>query len=96
MPLFQKIKPIEARRFDPLRDYRGAVAVLEWAGARWVTPINQLPNTYAAVLSTLEDGPDAQVPHYIEPGDWVARNPGGEFYAIKPSVMAETYEEVSS
>jgi hypothetical protein len=91
VPFFRKITPIEARHFDPEHDYVSALEVMRWAGMRWaVRPVR--PDNYAAIIPTLEDGPAAQVPHYVNPGDWIARGDGGEFWPIKPGRFAATYE----
>jgi hypothetical protein len=39
-------------------------------------------------VNTLEGG------HIVCPGDWIIKGVKGEFYACKPDVFAETYEEV--
>ncbi len=39
-------------------------------------------------VDTLEGG------HIVCPGDWIIKGVKGEFYACKPDVFAETYEEV--
>jgi hypothetical protein len=39
-------------------------------------------------VDTLEGG------HIVCPGDWVITGVKGEFYACKPDVFAETYDEV--
>jgi hypothetical protein len=94
MPFFRKIKPIEARHFDPVGDPDGAREVMEWAGLEWAPSTIPGVPSLDAIVPTLEDGPEAQVRHYISAGYWVIKNPGGEFYGIRPDIMADTYEEV--
>ena len=90
MPNFRKIPVvIEARLFDPSTDLVEAVAALEWCGAK------DGPNG-GIVIPTPEDGPDAQVAHYVTPGDWIIRGVSGEFYPCKPDIFAKTYEQVAS
>ncbi len=61
----------------------------------WGAPI-QLPTdgSKGLVITTLEDGPDAQVRHYASVGDFIVKGTRGEFYPIKPQILADTYEEV--
>jgi hypothetical protein len=93
VPLFRKITPIEARQFDPEHDYVSALEVMRWAGMRWAAGDQVRPGNYDAIIPTLEDGPEQQqVPHYANPGDWIARGDGGEFWPIKPGRFAATYE----
>jgi hypothetical protein len=40
-------------------------------------------------VDTLEGG------HIVCPGDWIIKGVKGEFYACKPDIFAETYEEVA-
>jgi hypothetical protein len=47
-----------------------------------------------AEIRTLEDGVHLTVKHIATEGDWVVKGVQGEFYAVKPSIFAETYEEV--
>jgi hypothetical protein len=94
MPMFRKIVPTEARHFDPEHDYVSALEVMRWAGMRWAAGDQVRPGNYDAIIPTLEDGPDAQVPHYANPGDWIARGTSGEFYPIKPDVLAASYEQI--
>jgi hypothetical protein len=39
-------------------------------------------------IDTLEGG------HIVCPGDWIIKGVKGEFYACKPDIFAETYDEV--
>jgi hypothetical protein len=39
-------------------------------------------------ISTLEGG------HIVCPGDWIIKGIKGEFYACKPDVFAQSYDEV--
>lgn len=94
MPIFRKIATIEARQFDPDNDYSAAVEVMEWASMRWAYP-DDLRKTKAAIIPTLEDGPNGEAKHWVQPGDWIAKGSAGEFYAIKPDIFAKTYEQVS-
>lgn len=45
-------------------------------------------------INTLEDGPEQQVAHIAEPGDWIIRGIKGELYPCKPDIFASTYEQV--
>lgn len=42
-------------------------------------------------IKTLESNDDY---HTAGENDFLARNPGGEYYFVKPDTMADTYEEV--
>jgi hypothetical protein len=39
-------------------------------------------------IKTLEGG------HVVTPGDWIVKGIKGEFYAVKPDIFFETYEDV--
>lgn len=54
---------------------------------------NRGPNAVGwAHIKTLEDGPDAQVRHYAQEGDYIIRGIKGEFYPCKPDIFLATYE----
>jgi hypothetical protein len=46
-------------------------------------------------IRTLEDGQDSyQVKHIASEGDYIIRGVQGEFYAVKPDIFEETYQQV--
>lgn len=48
-------------------------------------------------IGTLEDGQGSfQVKHIAAEGDYIIRGVQGEFYAVKPDIFEETYQEVIS
>lgn len=47
-------------------------------------------------IGTLEDGQDSyQVKHVATEGDYIIKGVQGEFYACKPDIFYQTYQEVS-
>ena len=101
MPYFIK-KPvqIEARRFEPEWDtkdvQRGLRYLLSWINQdpddvddplRAITEYNRLERVL--YIRTLEGVMKA------EPGDWIIKGIHGEFYPCKPSIFAESYQEVN-
>jgi hypothetical protein len=69
---------IEARHFDPGRDYDDACAVVAWCGG---TATDE-----GCDIATLEGTMTAV------PGDWIIRGVQGEFYPCKPDIFEQTYE----
>jgi hypothetical protein len=69
---------IEARKFDPGRDYDEALDVVKWCGGR--------ADDEGCIISTLEGD------HLARPGDWVIRGVQGEFYPCKTAIFEATYE----
>lgn len=95
MAYYRKTELIEARQFDPVNDIDGAVDVMAWAGMEWTESMERVAQgRYGALIPTLEDGPEGCVPHYVSPGDWIAKGGAGEFWAIKPDRFAASYERV--
>lgn len=47
-----------------------------------------------AEIGTLEDGVHLTVKHIATEGDWIIKGVQGEFYACKPDIFKQTYEEV--
>jgi len=47
-----------------------------------------------AEIGTLEDGVHLTVKHIATEGDWIIKGVQGEFYACKPDIFEQTYEEV--
>lgn len=46
-------------------------------------------------VGTLEDGQDSyQVKHIATEGDYIIRGVQGEFYACKPEIFYQTYQEI--
>lgn len=45
-------------------------------------------------ITTLEDGAYGAAKHVASPWDFIIRGLHGEFYACKPDIFWETYEEV--
>ena len=46
-------------------------------------------------LKTLEDGNFLKVKHIATEGDFIVKGVNGEFWAVKPDIFKQTYEEVS-
>ena len=92
MPRFRK-QPVEVSAVQWRPDDRDAAnKALGWldaAGAkvRWA-------DKGELEIFTLEDGHDGRAKHVASPGDWIIRGIQGEFYACKPVIFADTYEEV--
>lgn len=80
MPFFRK-KPvvIEMRRLDG----SNWSEVADWCGATFASVKRGL------IISTLEGE------MFAGEGDYVAKGVRGEFYPIKPHIVADTYEEVA-
>lgn len=106
MPKFRK-KPIEIEAvqvtaadfngstFDgrPFSDYPAWLCDALNAGTIAIEPSDR---DYALWrVNTTEDGPDAQVAHIAEPGDWIIRGVEGKLYPCKPSVFETTYDPVT-
>lgn len=47
-----------------------------------------------AELGTLEDGVNLTVKHIATEGDYIVRGVDGEFWAVKPDIFEQTYEQV--
>jgi hypothetical protein len=45
-------------------------------------------------IVTLEDGKVLKAKHIATEGDWIIKGVQGEFYACKPDIFEQTYEEV--
>ena len=43
-------------------------------------------------IFTLEDGPNGEVKHFADIGDWIIKGVAGEFYPCKPDIFRMTYE----
>ena len=85
---FRKTATIQAQRWDPKHP-----AVLDWMrefGAHFAVLDGDRLG-----IGTLESG-DGLDRHAAKPGDWIARGPSGEFYAIDADVFSRTYEAVAS
>ena len=100
MPYFIK-KPvqIEARRFEPEWDTEDVQMDLQYL-LDWVNPDPDDDEPLIAIteyhrlervlyIRTLEGVMMA------EPGDWIIKGIHGEFYPCKPSIFAESYQEVN-
>ena len=100
MPYFIK-KPvqIEARRFELEWDTKDVQMGLRYL-LDWVNPNPDDDESLIAVteylrierviyIRTLEGVMKA------EPGDWIIKGIHGEFYPCKPSIFAESYQEVN-
>jgi hypothetical protein len=85
MPKFRKI-PVVIEAIQWTGDNLGEIQLMGAA----VSPAN----TSDLLIATLEDGPDSQVLHYANKGDWIIRGVQGEFYPCKPDIFAKTYEPV--
>jgi hypothetical protein len=85
---------IEAVRFT--YDEQGMVAVKAFCGdALGNVSKARHPNAKAeAEIGTLEDGIHLTVKHIATEGDWIIKGVQGEFYACKPDIFEQTYEEV--
>lgn len=67
--------------------------VADWCGGR--LNIYQMPiGPYYALPRKAISIPTLEGAMRADPGDYVIRGVHGEFYACKPDIFAETYEEV--
>lgn len=93
MPKFRK-KPveIEARRWDGTAE--GATAIINWVlrygstATYHCTDICTIGAPHTIRIPTPEGDMMASV------GDWIIRGVQNEFYPCKPSIFADTYDEV--
>jgi hypothetical protein len=82
---------IEARQFSPDPDVNdttdeNGLTLEGWLDEEaWYDDVNE-----TWVINTLEGAMAASV------GDWIVKGVEGEFYPVKPSIFAATYEEVSA
>lgn len=83
MPKFRK-RPvvIEAREFNPGKDYDDALDVVKWCGGRAVDEGCEIDTLEGVMLA--------------RPGDMIAQGTSGEFYPVKPEIFAATYEPASA
>ena len=88
-PQFRK-KPvvIEARQLGT--DYDEDLAIMRWCGGRTIG--DEFREEDADLLF---DVPTLEGSHQARIGDWIVRGVEGEFYPVKPSVFAATYEAVT-
>lgn len=86
---YKKTATIDAIQWDG--SYDSTVRIINWAldhgvVIEWVDQF--LPISMKLLIPTLEGDLTASV------GDFIATNGHGDFWAIKPDIMAKTYEEV--
>ncbi|MFM9616772.1 hypothetical protein ACKI14_02280 [Streptomyces turgidiscabies] len=80
----KKPMPVEARQVPPSSDGKSGLDLAAWCGG-------SVSGTYAEpkiFVPTLEGDLAARV------GDWIVKGPRGEFWPVKGSIFAETYEPV--
>lgn len=75
------------------------IDAMEWDGSEESTKaIYQWASEYGVTLHWMVDDklkiPTLEGPMYASVGDFIAKGIKDEFWAIKPDVMAATYEEV--
>jgi hypothetical protein len=56
--------------------------------------------TLSYTFTTADDVSDVQIwtlegPHRVSPGDFIIQGVAGEFYACKPDIFEQTYDEVA-
>ena len=85
---------IEAVRF--IYNEQGMIALKAFCGtALGNVRKERHPTALAeAEIGTLEDGVHLTVKHVATEGDWIIKGVQGEFYACKPDIFEQTYEEV--
>ena len=85
---------IDAIQFEYTAD--GIVALREFCGsALGKIQKHRHPTAKAeAELGTLEDGINLTVKHIATEGDFIIRGVQGEYYACKPDIFWQTYDEV--
>ncbi len=85
---------IEAIQFEYTAD--GIVALREFCGsALGKIEKHRHPTAKAeAELGTLEDGIHLTVKHIATEGDFIIRGVQGEYYACKPDIFWQTYEQI--
>jgi hypothetical protein len=96
MKLYKKKPiPVEAikfeynnRRIDQLHDWMGS-SMGTFGKDRHINAKGWLQ------VMTLKDGEGKQkIAHYATEGDYIIKGSFGEFWAVKPNIFEETYEEV--
>ncbi|NBB07871.1 hypothetical protein [Pseudomonas monteilii] len=90
MPAFRK-RPvvIEAMRYPGLGTSDEILAFEKWLLENGGE--GRYDGEYLHIV-TLEDGPNGEVKHVADPGDWIIKGVAGEFYPCKPDIFAETYD----
>ena len=91
-------KPVEIEAIQFVYSKDGIDALRRFAGAA-VGKVGKERRPDAkgyAEIGTLEDGehPEFKVVHIATEGDYIIRGIKGEYYACKPDIFVETYEEV--
>lgn len=84
---------VEAKRF--VYDAATIADLREWAGDS-IGNVGKARTPGAKgemEILTLEDGSYFKVAHIATEGDWIIKGVHGEFYACKPDIFWETYEE---
>lgn len=51
-------------------------------------------NTFEVILKTLESNDKLNTRHHASVGDYIIKGVQGEFYACKPDIFLQTYEQV--
>ena len=69
----------------------------DWLGDRFIASGKDIFDAKGWFqIGTLEDGRDSyQVKHIATEGDYIIKGIQGEFYACKPDIFYQTYQEVS-
>ena len=89
-------KPVEIEACQFVYSDEGIKALQEFCGDN-LGVINKMrhPDAKAeAQLGTLEDGIHLTVQHIATEGDYIIKGVQGEFYACKPDIFLQTYEQV--
>ena len=90
-------KPVEIEACQFVYTDEGIDALKKFCGDN-LGVINKMrhPNAKAeAQLGTLEDGIHLTVQHIATEGDYIIKGICGEFYACKPDIFLQTYEQVA-
>jgi hypothetical protein len=84
---YKKTVGVEALEFTESLD--SIKEVLAWMAEGGITAAMRLVDGVLKLLIPTLEGP-----MFASPGDYIAKGHKGEFWAIKPDIFAETYEEV--
>lgn len=87
---YKKTATIDAKHWDG--SYKSTLDILNWALDYGVTI--QWVDEYKPLMMKLMI-PTLEGPMFASVGDFIAKGVNHEFWAIKPDIMAKTYEVVS-
>jgi hypothetical protein len=91
-------KPVEIEACKFVYSEEGIKALQEFCGAALgrVSKERHITAVGEAEIGTLEDGVHLTVKHIATEGDYIIKGVQGEFYACKPDIFLQTYEQVEA